>query len=385
MASQRAERIASGQVVANSSPAVGRIRASTPVPISPPIVSQPGDIRADILMVNDSIITVAEVLYPLRDELIEARRRQTEAGFAEFARRSININTWQQVRLLLIYQKTMGNLEERQREQVEKMVQHELDGVVSREFGDSIARFGAHLEWFGLTIEQYREALQRDLVSRQYLTERMRPRIQIRRAELLAHYRERIEDYSTPATRELMMIEAPFERFLPAGVAWADAGQSIRDRAKLAAVRHIRAASAALQVSSFEQAARKFSRGLHAEQGGNWGPIGRPLQPPFDKTSGLIFEYEAGQTSDPIETESGWYIVRCGKIVAANESSFEQVQDEIRTELEAQRFNALAAEYILELASQATISSLEAFVSVAVERAAVLQPETPLAAEVSSR
>jgi len=45
------------------------------------------------------------------------------------------------------------------------------------------------------------------------------------------------------------------------------------------------------------------------------------------------------------------------------------VQDEIRAEIMERRFNKLSMEYVLKLAGNATISSLDAFVSAAVQRA----------------
>jgi parvulin-like peptidyl-prolyl isomerase len=89
-------------------------------------------------------------------------------------------------------------------------------------------------------------------------------------------------------------------------------------------------------------------------------------------TSGRIFEYVQGQTSEPIETETGWYIVRCGKVVTGEQTPFAEVQDDIRTELEDRRFNEEATKFIRELATTAAISPMEPFVNVALERAVAL-------------
>ena len=48
-----------------------------------PLIAGPGDIQPDILMVNNSVLTVAEVLYPLRKEIEKARAEQTPEGLRD--------------------------------------------------------------------------------------------------------------------------------------------------------------------------------------------------------------------------------------------------------------------------------------------------------------
>lgn len=114
----------------------------------------------------------------------------------------------------------------------------------------------------------------------------------------------------------------------------------------------------------------EFSRGLHAENGGSWGQIGQPLQPPYDTVSKLIFEFDQGQCSEPLETPTGWYIVKCGKVQAEQRRSFGEVQEEIRQQLVEQQLNRLTVRYIVGLAEKATISSPDQFIAAAVRLAA---------------
>jgi hypothetical protein len=123
-----------------------------------------------------------------------------------------------------------------------------------------------------------------------------------------------------------------------------------------------------LEARPFEEVAREFSRGVHADLGGNWGEIGRPLQPPYDQVSAPIFTFATGQYSEPIQTERGWYIARCGQIKPAVRREFAEVQEEIREQLLEEKFQRLSAEYMMDLAERATISPLDKFVSAAVRR-----------------
>jgi hypothetical protein len=326
-------------------------------------------IRSDILIVNDSILSVAELLYPLRDWIERTRQSQTARGFVEQLNRRIREHVHREIRSLLMFEKALADVPDPARASLDDAIGHEIDNRVSREFGGSVARFENHLLSHGLTIEQFRAWYKRKLLVSSYTREVLAPQIRIPRHELLAYYRANIKRYSTEETREFRLIEVQFARFLPAGVTWQAASQTVQDQAKLQALRRARAAHEILAQRNFADVAREYSHGVHADAGGSWGPIGQPLQPPYDEVSRRIFEFEEEQYSEPIQTATGWCIVQCGRIEPATKTVFADVQEEIRTELENERFNKLAGDYIYRLAERATISDLNAFVNSAVERA----------------
>jgi hypothetical protein len=374
LAAQREQLIESGKVVPTSAPV---FESERPAPVRPPPTAlrpKAGSIAGDILVVNNSVLTVGEVLFVLSDEIKEARESLTEARLAERVQRWAREVAQQEIGSLLVYEKAMGNLDDPKKEALDKAVDQELQKVVNHDFGGSSARLANYLTGFGLDLDKFRERLRRQLVVSSYTREIIAPKIQLRRDELLARYRDNEQQYTSPETRELQMIEAPFERFLPEGVEWDYANPDQRARARLAAVRHIRAAAEAVKQRPFEEAAREFSKSVHAESGGSWGDIGAPLNPPYDEISAKIFAFQPGQVSEPIETVNGWYIVRCGKITPKAVQSFLDVQDELREAAFRERFNKLAAEYMVKLARNATISSLDDFVAAAVKRAL----ETPV-------
>lgn len=371
LAAERTERIQAGQVVPTSAPFIESVDRVNPPPrrLPPPPAPAPGAIQADLLMVNDSMLTVAEVLLPLWPEIEQIRSMQTPVGFRERVRQLIRRETQRSVGSLLIFAEAMGSLTEEQRGAVEARTDKEVEGIIAQDYGGSAARLSAFLSECGLSVEQYRGLVQRELVVRQYSREKLMPQIQIRRDELVGAYRRERARFQTAETRELLMIELPFEKFLSEERPWETATRSDRAAARLAAQRAARAAHEALAERPFEDVAREFDRGSHGERGGSWGPIGRPLQAPYDQVSGLIFGYTEGQFSEPTETETGWYIVKCGPIAPATERSFADVQDELRGELMERRFARLSTDYVLKLAEKATVSSLDLFVAAALQRA----------------
>jgi hypothetical protein len=378
LAGERAERLRTGEVVATEAPRIEpQPRPNTPPPRPEPILPGKDSIRSDILMVNNSALSVAEVLYPLRDWIAQARGTQTAQGFADQLRRQVRDQVRNEVGSLLVYEKALAQLPEDRHEFLDDTVDRELDKRVAREFGGSVARFENHLQRYGLTMEQAHAMLRRQLMVSSYTHETLSPQIRIRRDELLAYYRAHAERYSTEATRELRLIAAPYDKFLPAGVTWETAAPSARAQARLQAGRQIRAAHAALAERDFGEVAREYSRGVHAAEGGSWGQIGQPLRPPYEAASRRIFELEEGQYTEPIETETGWYIAQCGRVIPATNTPFAEVQEAIRSELESQRFIKLASDYIYRLAERATISDLDGFINSAVERAQFDWPGPP--------
>lgn len=324
----------------------------------------PGEIRPDVLLVDDEVLTIAEVLYPLRDELPEARSAGARAPDALI--RLLRRQVQEEVGRMLIEKKAIGKLSEDQKKNLDAFVQRELDERVQKEFGNSHARLTAHLAEYGLTLDQYKRRLQRQFVVQQYTYENIRPQVVVRRDELLEYYQQRAEKMVTPGTRELFLIEAPFDKFLPAGVTWRSATDDARAAARLAATEQIRAAQADLATHPFEEVARARSRGLYAAEGGGWGPIGKPLTGAYAEVSKRLFSMSEGQVSEPIETETGWYIVKCGKVVAESRPGFVESQEKLREEFLNKRFNELASDQIIKLAEKAQISGLESFIREAV-------------------
>lgn len=376
LAAARAERIRRGEVVPTSAPVVAAERERV-VSRRQPAGPRPSrnSIRSDILMVNESVLTVAEVLYPLRDWIEQTRASQTPRGFREQLTRRVRDHVRQEIGSLLLYSQAKATLSDPQLAGLDEAVDREIDQRVSRDFGGSVARLESHLAQHGLTVEQFRQLVQRQMLVSSYTRETLMPQIHIRRDELLGYYRRNLKRYCTEETRELLMIELPFAAFLPEGTTWTTATPSAPAQAKLKAMRRARAAHQALSERDFRDVAREFSRGVQTQDGGSWGQIGQPLQPPYDELSRRIFEFEEGQYSAPIETDLGWYIVGCGRIEPATKRPFVEIQEEIRAELENQRFAQVASDYILRLAEKATISDLNAFINSAVERATVDRPD----------
>ncbi len=330
-------------------------------------------------MVNDTALTIAEVLYPLRQDFAKLAEAGDRARLRPQCGQLIRQQVQRDVGSILVYRSARAALDESRVKIVEDTVQRALTERAAREFGGSLSRLEEHLAAHGLTRAQYQKQIERDMLVRQYGKERFLPQIHVTRADLLREYERNREKYSTVETRELFLIEAPFAAFVPRTTRWEAATERVRGETRAQTAAHIRAAHAALATRPFEQVAREYSKGAAAANGGAWGAIAKPLQPPLSEVSRRVFALGAGQYTEPIETERGWYIARCGAITPAKTRGFGEVQDELREALKDQRFTQVTMQHIMKLAESATISNLESFVEAAA-RQAEQRCLTPIAA-----
>lgn len=367
LSAERVQRIEAGSLIESSDAnlAPQAVPAPTRVSEPPPFTPHPQAIHADVLMVNEASITVPEVLYSLRRPIAELRSELSGSAYAQKLAQIIRDQTQQLVGAQLLYEKAMSGLQAVQKEQLKAAVDRERAELIAREHSGSEARFISHLDEHGLTDEKFRQLMERDIVVRQYAREMLRPRVTITRDELLAWYEDHREDLGSPEVRELLLIEAPFAAFLPAGVSWARATSADRAEAEARAESHIRAAHGALAQRPFKDVASEFSRGPHAAQAGVFGPISKPLNPPYADISRRIFSLASGQYTDPEKTARGWVLAGCGEVKPAVSPSFAEVQDRVRTELQEQKYNRLTTEYVLRLAEKSSFSELGAFIEAA--------------------
>ena len=373
LAAERQERINRGEITPADSPMLEaeqkRLAAMRAASSQPKLAASPSAIQGDILLVNKSAVTVDEVLYTLRDEVEKTRTSKSKLGQREAIEKLLRTQVQQEVGSLLVYEKAMSALEDPQKQALDGAVDKEVNNRIAREFESSTAKFQRHLARYGLTLPQFKERVKRQMVVRGYTREMLMPRVVVRRDELMEYYKNNSDKYATPASREMLVIEAPFDQFLPEETTWNTATREEQARARLKARRHINEAHAALSGKPFADVAREFSKGPHAQQGGSWGEIGAQLKPPFDRLSGPVFSFQSGQFSEPIEMEGGWYIAGCGNVQNAHTPSFAEIQYKIREDLREERFNKTANDYVSGLAAKSTVAAVDSFLRTALQRA----------------
>lgn len=309
---------------------------------------------SSVLRVNDDLITIEDVLDPLKSGLradgLASSRTQRERLIIE----RVQAELVAQVQDLLLYQEASKGITDQILTVVDQYVDREIRDRVTREFGGRQSRFEVHLASLNMTLEDARQKVRRRIVVVKYLQDNIIPKIaDPTRGELLEYYDANIQSYTEPARRELFMIQIP-------KTADPESARAEIERA------HARL----LAGEAFETVAREVSKGIHAAEGGGWGYIQSPLQGRFAAPSAVFFALGGEQISEIVEADDAFFIVRTGEVVEARTRGFAEVQPELVERFRNAQFDILRSEMLREFIDRAIIEPREdLFVRAVVEAA----------------
>jgi len=328
-----------------------------------PLEASVGDGRTEIvaasmLQVNETFITVEDILRDIRPELQKLPAGISGQSFRMEAARLVQKAAQRRVVDVLIYAEAERRLDERQKEQIESDVQDWRREQIANLGAGSRARLEEKLAAEGLTLAEATERYRRNLTARVYLHMRFSPAISVNRQMLYRYYRAHLADFTTPKKVQMQIIAAPFRAF-------ADA---IDPRA--AARRQIDQAAAALQAGrSFDETAREYSKGVMADRGGVWPAMaaGNFREQAVEQAA---FALGPGGVSDIIETDTGFWIVKARQVEEGRTESFEQAQEQIDQKLRDEQYAKLTADYFDRLMERATVTHSQRFLEFAVQEAA---------------
>jgi peptidyl-prolyl cis-trans isomerase C len=170
-----------------------------------------------------------------------------------------------------------------------------LDRFV-RQFGGE-AQVDQMLAPMGLTRDDFRQAIARDLTIRKYVDDKITPSIAISDADTKAFYDQNPEMFAgTDSVRASHIILLSHQE---------DTEQMIKDRrAQLEAIRQ-----RALGGENFAKLAREYSQDNLAQNGGDLGYFPRGMMvKPFEEAA---FSLKKGQISPIVDTQFGMHIIKC--------------------------------------------------------------------------
>lgn len=103
----------------------------------------------------------------------------------------------------------------------------------------------------------------------------------------------------------------------------------------------------------FAELAREHSDCPSAPQGGDLGYFHREqLMPEF---TDVAFDLSPGEVSEPVRSNLGWHVIRVEDRREGGGPEFEEVQEELRIALEAQKLQQAAAGLVQQLQSEASV------------------------------
>lgn len=292
--------------------------------------------------VNGRPITSSEVrarLAPYLRELIMLYPKQGPRFSAELVKaKKAVINDLIERELVLSEFETRGYM------MPETVIDEEVNRRVLYQFNGQRSLLMETLRQSGMTYSDYRESIRKETTVAAMRSSRYDRGIPPTPDEIREEYNATKSDY-----RDITQDSITYEKiFIPAAIPGEEATPEQLYALAMEVYRMINAGEI-----SFAEAARKYSRDIHAEDGGLWPPIKRKdLAVEF---SNIVFSLEPGKTVGPLLDPAGFTIVRVrGKQLAPApplSQIKEQVDDSVRRKQSEKRYR----EWITRLKNKAVI------------------------------
>jgi parvulin-like peptidyl-prolyl isomerase len=323
-------------------------------------------VEAALLQVNNSFITVQQVLHPIRHKLQAlAAGGGNVPQFQRAALALIDEETGNQVERTLL----LVEAEKRLTEEQTRAINEEVNKIYRRalaQCGGSKTAFLQRLGQEGTDLETWHKDLWSAMAIQVYGHQQFASKLHVTRRMMWKYYRANPEKFRTEDRVQMQIIAVPFEGFLPTGRAGT---QSDRREAVKKAERRMKEALAALAGGTdFGDVALKYSRGPMASAGGVWPTMARGSFR-AEAVEKAAFAQQAGQVSELIATSEALYVVKTLARRRGEKLAFEKVQGQIEQDLRRQQFDRTRREYLAQLRSKATIVGAEGFRRVALSTA----------------
>ncbi|HUU84248.1 MAG TPA: peptidyl-prolyl cis-trans isomerase [Phycisphaerae bacterium] len=309
-------------------------------PVADPSADDASAEPVNVLQINEDSITVEEILRPLRSDFVAQMNSTPPERYREYVVDALQKQIRTQARNVLLHQEASRRLTDQEAEMIDKFTDQRIRNIVQEEHGGRHTRWEQAVAEQGLSTEEAREQVRRDLVVMRYLQSTITPRIQApTRRELVRYFEQRRAEWITPQRREMFLIQI-------------DKGDDA-DAARLNAERLLAQLGTG---ADFAELAREHSDGIRAADGGAWGVIGRDsLRAQWAVAAETLFQLPPGGTSGVVDADTCFFIVRVGRIEAGSEPSFTEVQRRLTEAYREHQFNTLVDELVLRLHEQAVI------------------------------
>lgn len=215
----------------------------------------------------------------------------------------------------------------------EYLVDQEVDRILRERFDNDRAAFLAALTAERIPLTEYRDQIRDQLIVQQMQQLEVFSRVAVSPGQIQARYEEDQDRFSRPAAVQLRVIT--LRRFDP--VTEAPVGD-VEDT--LAEVTNALAAGE----TSFADLAETYSDDSYAADGGMWG--WREPQVFLAEIREAIETLEPGATSDVVETDDAYYLIRLEDRREAGTRSFAEVREEIASELRNEEAQQIRDQWI---------------------------------------
>jgi len=336
----------------------------------------PGTIGSPVLFVNKDVLTVNDILAPLREQLErDAARLPPEEYFGKLVR-TVRREIDRQACLTVIYQEAHKTLTEEQDKEILKHADEEIQQIVNLEFGGRHAKFEQQLRERGLTVAEFREKTRRDLLVRSFLASRFQALTEHpSRTELKKYYDEHADTFFFPARARMSLIQVRFDTMHDRTRTRTQAKEAARQKIE-------RAREELVSGVPFEAVARAYSDDFRAAEGGRWDEFALgSLRARYEAVCDALRTMRPGQVSPVVEGSDAWFIIRCDAITPERRKTFEEAQPDIAKRILDEKYAEMQEAYVRERMARAVIANEQEFFQ-AVMLAA---PRPPVRTSLSNR
>jgi peptidyl-prolyl cis-trans isomerase SurA len=198
-----------------------------------------------------------------------------------------------------------------------------IDSILA-DGGSSREQVKAALENIGLTWDDYFARMREEVEKFALINREIRTRVNVTPEEVERYWRDNPQ-YVHEDSVEIGHIYLPFP---------PRADDAARDQVRTAAS----AAYEMARTRSFEEAARRYSQGPTAQEGGTLGIFGRgQMAPDFEH---VVTKLDTGEISEPFEAGGAMHILKLIKKYPAGRIPLEDVREKIRAKLYDQALDA---------------------------------------------
>ncbi|MFQ5489962.1 MAG: peptidylprolyl isomerase [Phycisphaerae bacterium] len=294
----------------------------------------------DVLTINDDTITVDQILGGLRPDLERRAENMSPALYRQYLLDTLRNRIRSKARDVLLFQEASRRLSEQENKFLDKFTDQRLRNLIQEQYQGRQVRWQQAMAQQGLSPDQARERIRRELLIVRYLQQTLSPKIsEPTRRDLMRYYQQRKDEMTTPERRELYLIEVPL----------GDDPSAARARAQ-------EALKLIGQGADFETVAEEYSRGIHASEGGHWGMIEpTSLQGRWAVVGPVLAALDSHTVSAVLDGPESLFIVRAGLIEPAQAPDFSQVQIELNKAYRDRQFTMLVDELVVKLQDQAII------------------------------
>ena len=294
-------------------------------------------------VVNGQPIFYDDVLVPATPQLKQAKAQLSPTEYKRFRRMVAEKFIEQYIEQELLLQALRRKLKPEQFDGLQASLNKQVDEDLKKQMKSlgvsSIGELEVELRKSELSVEVMRHKIRSQKMAEQFLASKAMPRDGFDRPDLLAHYREHLEDYKVEARVRWQQIDLENSKH---------GGPQATEKLAHDLVRQLRSGA------DFDALAREHSNGPTAKTGGirDWTTEGSLAYAEVDTA---LFEMPIGAISEPFPIKESFWIVKVLDRDDARYKQFEEMQDAIKEDLRRKQFSKSVKELLAELRQNAVI------------------------------